>query len=42
MSENTEKNEKYVDDVDMILSQDSDGVFEHNVIYRVPTFRPQW
>ena len=31
MSEITEKNEKYIDDVDMILSQDNDGVFEHNV-----------
>lgn len=31
MSEITEKNEKYIDDVDMILSQDNDGAFEHNV-----------
>ena len=31
MSEITEKNEKYIDDVDMILSQENDGAFEHNV-----------
>ena len=40
MSENTEKNEKYVDDVDMILSQDSDGVFEHNVNISRPDVSP--
>ena len=31
MSDYMEKNEKYVDDVDMILSQDSDGLTEHSV-----------
>ena len=40
MSEYVEKNEKYVDDVDMILSQESDGAFEHNVNVSRPDVSP--
>ena len=35
-----EKNEKYVDDVDIILSQESDGAFEHNVNISRPDVSP--
>ena len=40
MAENIEKNEKYVDDVDMILSQEHDGAFEHNVNISRPDVSP--
>ena len=35
-----EKNEKYVDDVDIILSQENDGVFEYNVNVSRPDVSP--
>jgi redox-sensing transcriptional repressor len=40
MSEINDKNEKYVDDVDMILSQENDGAFEHNVNISRPDVSP--
>ena len=40
MSEIMEKNEKYVDDVDMILSQENDGTFEHNANISRPDVSP--
>ena len=40
MADINEKNEKYVDDVDIILSQENDGVFEHNVNVSRPDVSP--
>ncbi len=40
MSEMNEKNEKYIDDVDMILSQENDGVFEHSTNISRPDVSP--
>ena len=40
MLEMNEKNEKYVDDVDMILSHEQDGVFEHSANVSRPDVSP--
>ena len=40
MADLNDKNEKYVDDVDMILSQENDGVFEHSVNISRPDVSP--
>ena len=40
MSDIVEKNEKYVDDIDMILSQETDGSTEHNVNISRPDVSP--
>ena len=40
MADFNEKNDKYIDDVDMILSQENDGAFEHNVNVSRPDVSP--
>ena len=40
MADFNDNNEKYIDDVDIILSQENDGVFEHNVNISRPDVSP--
>lgn len=40
MADFNDNNEKYIDDIDMILSQENDGVFEHSVNISRPDVSP--